>query len=292
MSAIDNSSTNVSSIDILSQYGKTFHWASYVLDKTTRLAAAKLYGICRKLDDIADEIENTDDKAVLDVIQSALINYKTDQHAISDEILELSAKWDLPLIAFIDLLNGLKSDLSHVPLDKESSLELYCYQVAGTVGLLMCPLLKVKDSRAFEHAKQLGIAMQITNIVRDVYEDALMGRRYLPYGISIDDLVDPSEEQMQEIHYLRLRYIEHADELYDYALEGLAFMGIRNAFTIYLAAINYRAIGHKISKSTLNHYKKRASLSSFEKLTNSILHIPLFLLLQTKFKIKSWFANG
>ena len=161
---------------ILKENGKSFNWAGNFLPSKYINRAAELYSFCRILDDIADS-EDTLSLKQLKGIKSYLVhNKKTSLSEINypKYFNTLSKR------AAIDLIDGLILDQNSVSFDDQAELISYSYQVAGTVGLMMCDALECRDKNANLFAIDLGIAMQLTNIARDVLEDASMGRRYLP----------------------------------------------------------------------------------------------------------------
>ena len=176
---------------LLSTYGKSFHWARYFLGKEAGLQATQLYAFCRYLDDIADQPGNlgaTKLKSIQNIFNN--YSYQTGSYPEVDNFLLLKQELDLPVFAVKDLLKGLISDQGTVLLLNENQLIQYSYKVAGTVGLMMAPILGISSKKAIPFAVDLGIAMQLTNISRDVLEDAELGRRYIP-GEWCDDLSAP-----------------------------------------------------------------------------------------------------
>ena len=166
---------------ILKNNGKSFFWASKFLPSLYVDRAAELYRFCRILDDIADSGEETS----LDNLQNFYTQFKKNDiasfnklnnHSLNcPEYLNLNSKK-----AVLNLLDGLIFDQKTVLIKEETDLICYSYQVAGTVGVMMCDALQCHNEKAKLFAIDLGIAMQLTNIARDVLEDAKMGRRYLP----------------------------------------------------------------------------------------------------------------
>ena len=169
---------------ILLNKGKTFYWARFFLSQLSAQRATRLYRFCRFIDDLADEAtDKTAVKASLSLIKSELKASHSD-HAVIIDAIQLFKECDIPINIPCELINGVMSDLSSVSVKTEGELLVYCYRVAGTVGIMMCKVLNVSNHVALFHAIDLGIAMQITNICRDVYEDALIGRVYLPASIT------------------------------------------------------------------------------------------------------------
>ena len=167
--------------------GKSFYWASFFLPKKNRIAASRLYSICRYLDDVADNSKLDTSSQIKNIFNQIKENE-------SSEINIFFKKNNINLSILKDLIDGLISDQQNVRVTDEKELIDYSYKVAGTVGLMMLPIINTKDAEARKHAIDLGIAMQLTNIARDVYEDAKMNRLYLPKEwlgqVSISDLID------------------------------------------------------------------------------------------------------
>ena len=153
--------------------GKSFYWASIFLPKKNRIAASKLYSICRYLDDVADDSKLDSSSQIKNIFKQVKEN----------EVSEIGAFFKqnhISLNILKDLIDGLISDQQNVRIKSEKDLIDYSYKVAGTVGLMMLPIINTKNNEARKHAIDLGIAMQLTNIARDIYEDAKMDRLYLP----------------------------------------------------------------------------------------------------------------
>ena len=168
---------------MLAAHGKSFHWARRFLGPRAARQATLLYAFCRFLDDIADG-DLPGGLPRLRAIDAALAtDTVVDPPADTPEVatfLALSHEAAIPRAAARDLIAGLIFDQGTVAVADEAALIVYAYQVAGTVGLMMAPILGRRDARADAFAVDLGIAMQLTNIARDVAEDANLGRRYLP----------------------------------------------------------------------------------------------------------------
>ena len=162
----------------LKKYGTTFYFASQFLSEAHTEVAAALYAVCRDIDDIADTNKDNE-SARNELLQlKASLERGTPDHPIA--VQALAIKPPLSIAVLIELIDGVILDTYLVGIRTELELLQYCYQVAGTVGLLMCDLFEVQDPIARHHAVDLGVAMQLTNICRDVEEDARNHRRYLP----------------------------------------------------------------------------------------------------------------
>jgi phytoene synthase len=166
------SNENLTPDESLAQNGESFHWAKRFLGHKMGTEAAKLYAFCRLLDDMADgDIENGPARLVN--IRAALLEGDTNADPALKSFAPLMEDQEFPLPVLIALIDGLLDDQrEEVIISSESELLRYAYRVAGTVGLLMCHVLDCHDPDAKAHAIDLGIAMQLTNIARDVLEDA------------------------------------------------------------------------------------------------------------------------
>lgn len=261
----------------LSQYGKSFAWARRFLGRQMGSDAAMLYQFCRVLDDMADgDIANG--PARLEAIHKDL----SMELPASDPLLAnfqnflQSHQFSKPVI--LALIDGLVGDQSTVRVKDEAELLRYCYRVAGTVGLLMCDVLGCEEPDARAHAIDLGIAMQLTNIARDVLEDAHMGRRYLPASwvgdISPQDIVQISDGTQtalqQPISCAVQRLLALADRYYESGLSGCTYLPVRAHVAIAIAAIVYHQIGIKIARSNYAWYRGRQFTGVLSKLWCSL----------------------
>ena len=172
--------------ELLKKHGKTFNFARLFLGQKTGIDAARLYRFCRIVDDIADESPDPDiAKVKLQALRES-ITQGTTSHPVVQDFLSLCDEYQIDRRHGITLIDGVSQDLNVVALPSLDSMIHYAFRVAGVVGLMMAPILGAKK-KGFAFAIDLGIAMQFTNIARDVLEDAKMGRRYLP-GDWVDKL--------------------------------------------------------------------------------------------------------
>jgi phytoene synthase len=234
--------------------GKTFWFASLFLPKQMATDAAVLYSFCRNLDDVADQTTasrlSQDPVQHLEQIRKDLISGNS-QDPLLAEILHLASRTGLNLRAATCLLDTLLADADGpAEILDESGLIRYCYGAAGTVGLMMCGVLGVDSPRARLQAIDLGIAMQLTNIARDVVEDATLGRRYLP-GLWVSHLtplqiIDLSKDDTKLRAKLAdgiERVLALADIFYAAAVPGFDAIPARARNGIRIAAAVYREIG-------------------------------------------------
>lgn len=254
---------------VLQEKGRSFHWARHLLGKRHAARATRLYAFCRHLDDLADEAgSNESARASLDTARRD-ISTGSSSDAVIREGLTLMRECGIEEALVLELISGALSDLDDVRMHDEAALLLYCYRVAGTVGLMMCRVLDVHDPRAFPHAVDLGIAMQLTNICRDVAADAAMGRRYLPATLIGDlqalDLVDPSFGLRGDIRKGILGLLTLADEYYSSGEAGLAYLPLQARAGILVAARVYHGIGEQLRSRGGDCWSRRAEVPTLRK---------------------------
>ena len=265
----------------LKKHGKSFYWASFFLPKRNKDAATKLYSICRFFDDLADD-NNEDQTKILTE------EFKKICDDLSHPINEFFTSHNLSIKILGDLVDGLVKDQTDVRIKNEKELIQYAYQVAGTVGLMMSPLIMVNNNKANKHAIDLGIAMQLTNIARDIYEDALMNRIYLPQdwisNTDISELTDiSSNKDLIQIKSAIKRLILLSETYYKNGFAGMRYIPLKTRLAIFFAAKIYRAIGQKIKKNGYKYSYKRIYVSTIEKLFITFVSIPEFVFLNFRY---------
>lgn len=276
--------------DILFNKGKTFYWAKLFLSKYAAKQATRLYRFCRYIDDLADEAP---DKAYafdcLNKIKAELNACESNDVIITDA-LALFDECDISVQIPIELINGVLADLALVRIKTEAQLLEYCYQVAGTVGIMMCKVLNVSEQKALFHAIDLGIAMQLTNIVRDVYADALMDRVYLPESLtgtlSADDVIALNDSDRTKIIQASQVLLKQADQYYASGYIGLVHLPFRSRVSILIAAKLYQHIGFKIKRMHFMNPKIKVFIP-----LNMKLIISIQVCSKAIFDRKFWFYN-
>ena len=256
--------------EILAKKGKSFHWAKKLLSEKHGERATRLYAFCRYLDDLADEATSpAQARAALMEVSQSLQTGRTQDPVVADAINLMSDCRIEPQIPQ-ELINGLLTDLDEVGLKTVDELLRYCYRVAGTVGLMMSDVLDVKDPAASPFAIDLGIGMQLTNICRDVQEDARMGRRYIPNEIigkiSLDDLINPPEAQEERLSFCIQFLLNLADEYYESGESGLPYLPLRARHGILIASRVYHAIGLKLESRDYRYWEGRVVIPKTRKL--------------------------
>ncbi len=232
---------------LLATKGRSFHWARYLLSNVHADRATRLYGFCRRVDDLADE--SSAPGAAHEALYA--LDRAFDTGASSDPLtidaLRLMAKCRIDVAIPRLLIEGVSGDLLAVGIADVPALLRYCYKVAGTVGLMMSAALDTCDVAAAPHAIDLGIAMQLTNLCRDVACDAQAGRRYLPASLTSAmtpaRLVYPVGADRALAQSVVLQMLDLADDYYASGNDGLHYLPSRAAQAIQVAAHVYQAIG-------------------------------------------------
>ena len=262
----------------LATFAKSFNWAGFFLPKDTYEECSKLYAFCRILDDVVDsdqdlEIKKERFNEIKDILKLYKIRFTDNENMlIVNDMLILTENKNIKKIILDDLIDGIESDLKkEVNFTTVKELLIYSYRVAGTVGLMMAKILSVKDSRALKGAIDLGIAMQLTNIARDVIEDQKIGRKYI-------------EKDFKNIKAT----LQLADTFYESSFSSIKKIPFRYRFTILVARRIYRQIGRKIiNKKNIEDYIKSGKIyvNNYGKIYQTILSLGDFIkLFFTKFE--------
>ena len=244
----------------LSIYAKSFNWAGFFLPKKTYSKCSNLYDFCRTLDNIAD------DKGEINVKLRRFLNFKNNfnNHEFQNPIIKnmwlLINEYKISTKIVDDLFDGVESDIQNVvKLNSKKELLIYSYRVAGTVGLMMAKILNVTSSDSLKSAIDLGIAMQLTNISRDVIEDSKNKRFYIKHDF----------ETIKET--LRI-----ADLFYDSSFSSIKDIPLSLRFSILVARRVYRQIGRNIiKKQSIQNYNKSGKIfvTNSGKILQTILSI-------------------
>ena len=265
---------------VLKKNGKSFYWAGMFLPKVSIKSAAELYRFCRILDDIADNGKINSLKE-LSKIRS---NIKKKTFADLENIYSIKYPKFLKSSSkkvIIDLIDGLILDQKGVLFKQEEELIRYSYHVAGTVGIMMCDALKCNNDLAKSFAIDLGIAMQLTNIARDVLEDAKMGRRYLPgtwiQNISPKEIVLAAKtNDLKKIHIISQgikKLLMLAEKYYLSGEKGFNFLPFNTRIAISVASGVYREIGVQLENKNYNWQSGRQVTSIYTKIKITLFKI-------------------
>ena len=244
----------------LSIYAKSFSWAGFFLPKQTYQKCSALYDFCRIVDNIADDDDAIESKKNKFKNFESNFNNKNFDNPIIKNMWELIDEFNISLKIINDLFEGIKSDIKErVKLNSKKELLIYSYRVAGTVGLLMAKILKVRKKSSLMSAIDLGIAMQLTNISRDVAEDLNNNRSYI-------------NENFEEIKSTLML----AETFYKNSFHSINEIPISFRFSILVARRVYRKIGYKIlKKKNLENYRNSGKIyvSNLEKVIETFLSI-------------------
>ena len=244
----------------LSIYAKSFNWAGFFLPKQTYQKCSALYDFCRIVDNIADDDDAIESKKNKFKNFESNFNNKNFDDPIIKNMWELIDEFNISLKIINDLFEGIKSDIKErVKLNSKKELLIYSYRVAGTVGLLMAKILKVRKKSSLMSAIDLGIAMQLTNISRDVAEDLNNNRSYI-------------NENFEEIKSTLML----AETFYENSFHSINEIPISFRFSILVARRVYRKIGYKIlKKKNLENYRKSGKIyvSNLEKIIETFLSV-------------------
>ena len=258
---------------ITREIARTFYYGSLFLPREKRRAAWALYAFCRIADDIADERDlYPDPMADLARWREALLGAYEGQPRgpVMRAWADTLTRFDVPLQPALDLLSGVEMDISGATFRTFEELRLYCYRVAGTVGLLMAPILGYQDAEALDAAVELGIAMQLTNVLRDLAEDAARGRLYLPteelaaFGFTRAEL-ERGAITPAFVNLMRFQ-IERANDYYQRGLRGVRLLDGDARFAIALSGLLYRAILDRIRCCHYDVFSQRIHISTTGKL--------------------------
>ena len=266
----------------LADYAKSFNWAGFFLPKIIYNDCSKLYAFCRVLDDIVDEKSNLElrIKRINEIKNILNRTYELDNHdrntldqneyeKIVKDMVILAKNNNIKRIILDDLIEGVSSDLKpKVYLRSAKDVLVYSYRVAGTVGLMMAKILNVNDTRSLKGAIDLGIAMQLTNIARDVIEDQKINRQY----------IKPDFENIEAT-------LKLADMFYKSSFTSIKKIPFKYRFAIIVARRVYRQIGRKIlKKRNMESYEKSGKIyvNNIEKIYQTILSLFDLILLFLK----------
>ena len=231
--------------NLLEKHAKSFYWASFFLSKETFKKCSSLYNFCRTLDDIVDDNKQLEDKREnFFKFKKEFIN-KDFRSSIIKEMWSTIDTENISTKIVFDLFDGVETDLKErVEINKKKDLFIYSYRVAGTVGLMMSKILKVKNKEALKGAIDLGIAMQFTNIARDVCEDKERNRQYIKSDFS----------SIQEL-------ISESQTFYEKSFKSLGSIPLRSRFSVIVARRVYRKIGDYILKQkNIDNYNKAGKI--------------------------------
>ncbi len=268
-------------------HAKSFYFAAKFLPEHKQKAVYPIYAFCRHVDDEVDEIaEKSEGGAVQAVekwkvrLEEIYFNAKAQRREGGDENErqrlvflaweDLLKTYKIPLELPLELVRGVLMDTRAKRYETFAELYVYCYRVASTVGLMSSEILGYSDKKALEYAEAMGIGMQLTNILRDIKEDAAMDRIYLPqedlrrFGVSEEQIfANKTNENFVEMMKFQ---IERARGFYQKGEKGIALLEKDSRFTVLLAARVYSRILDEIKKQDYNVFVKRAHTTRSQKI--------------------------
>ncbi len=257
---------------------KTFYWGSVFLPQPKRRAIWAIYALCRVVDDIVDEAVDApraghlrgsaSPQTALNFWRQSLKHIYahggSDNGPIELAWSHLLETYQVPLQPALELIDGVEMDLATNRYQTFDDLYLYCYRVAGTVGLLTAPIFGYQDPAALARAVELGIALQLTNILRDVGEDARKNRIYIPqdemqiFGYTEEDLM---HGVINPVFCELIRFqMSRAEEYYQRAQSGISLLDADCRLAVTLSSTLYRHILDRIRLNNYNVFTKRASV--------------------------------
>jgi phytoene synthase len=246
--------------NLLKKHAKSFYWASFFLSNGVFNKCSSLYNFCRTLDDIVDD----DNK--LEVKKEIFLKFKKDfmnknpNNQIINDMWSIINSENISKKIVIDLFDGVETDLEEkVEINSKKDLLVYSYRVAGTVGLMMSKILKVSNRESLRGAIDLGIAMQLTNIARDVCEDNKRNRKYIQSDFS----------SIKETIY-------ESEIFYQKSFKAISSISIRSRFSVIVARRIYKKIGDYIlMQKNIENFNKAGKIyvPLFEKVVQTFLSI-------------------
>jgi len=257
--------------EVLVTRARSFRWGQALLPTDAAREVALCYAFCRLVDDTADEAADTASARVaLDEIVAELSGERPARPIVA-AYKDIVRRRGIDPRAARELLAGMRFDLETVRVEDDADLLRYAYRVAGTVGVMMCGILGVDERAALPHAIDLGIAMQLSNIARDVREDAARGRVYLPRtrlaaaGVTPESVVDGTADPAR-VHAVVVDLVALADRYYESAARGMRFIPWRARAAILVAMRLYRAIGWRVVKGGPRALETRTVVPPSQKL--------------------------
>lgn len=261
---------------IVRQHAKSFYFCSHFLPLKKRLAMFAIYALCRTLDDIVDEAPSGQETKVQQELNTwrKRLDLLYSDEPVEEPILvamrSVLAEYPVKKVLFEELIAGLEMDLYKQTYQTFEQLRLYCYRVASTVGLMGSEVFGYADASALPKAEALGIAMQLTNILRDVGEDLAMGRIYLPSDelAQFDYQVSDLKAGRLDPRFIRLMQfqVKRARQFYQEADAGIPLLQPDSRLTVLAASRLYGGILQAIEYNNYDVFTRRASLSLAAKL--------------------------
>ncbi|MBA3022815.1 MAG: presqualene diphosphate synthase HpnD [Sideroxydans sp.] len=264
-------------LDKVKQSGSSFTSSFRILSKERREAMTVLYAYCREVDDVVDECSDANvARTTLNWWRNevAAIYGGKPTHPVCQALVPVVTRYQLPQEHLLEIIDGMEMDLDQPRYADFKSLQLYCYRVASVVGLLSAEIFGYTDRETLKYAHDLGIAFQLTNIIRDVGEDARRNRIYLPmdemqqFGVTAADILNARESE--NFQKLMAFQIERARRYYQQAFDHLPAADRKAQRAGLIMAAIYRAVLDEVERSGCHVLKERVSLGPAYKLRLAI----------------------
>lgn len=252
--------------------GSSFYYSFLFLPEDRRRAITALYAFCREVDDAVDECADTNlarTKLAWWRTEVAKIYNGTPQHPVARALAEVAPQYNLDEARLQEIIDGMAMDLDYNAYPDFDALRVYCHRVAGAVGMLSAEIFGYDDPRTLDYAKDLGLAFQLTNIIRDVGEDARRNRIYLPlhelaeYGVTSEDITQGQETE----NFRRLMefQVSRALRYYDEAFSKLPHGDRRQQRAGIIMAAIYRTLLEEIRADGYRVLSRRTALTPLRK---------------------------
>jgi phytoene synthase len=257
---------------ITAEHSKSFHFATALLPEEKRSAVRALYAFCRTVDDIVDEPGAADQQFNLDYWRTIVQTASAPRHdLVATAWADTLTRYYIPPHYALQLIDGVARDLAQTRYASFEDLSTYCYGVASTVGLMSMCIIGFKSNEAIPYAIKLGVALQLTNILRDVGEDFRNGRVYLPqdemnaFGISETDL-ESGQVTPRWRDFMRFQ-IDRTRKLYAESAPGIKMLEREGQLATGAASTLYSAILDVVERNDYDVFSQRASLGAWGKLS-------------------------
>jgi phytoene synthase len=270
----------------IKHHGKSFYWAGKFLKKEIFYDCSILYAFCRVVDNLVDEKSDSKNN-----IKNFIKDYqsKNSKNLVINKFKKIEAKYKIPKKYVQDLFYGVSLDTKPLKIKTTKELLKYSYYVAGTVGAMMAYIFNTTNSKAIKCAVDLGIAMQLTNISRDVVKDAYLQRIYIPENflkenITVKNIINNNFNK-KKLFFSIKKIILLAEKYYISGNSGIKFLPRTIKFPIFLASKIYQGIGKKILNDKENiYFLKRTYLNFLEKIIMTIKSYYIFIIIKGSYK--------
>ncbi len=261
---------------LTAHWAKSFYFSARFFPKDKRWATYAVYGFCRYSDNLIDNPRSRPKPQLISEVacfrRELRLAYRwgESEHPILKPFILVAKKYGIPIQYPLDLLKGVEMDIEATRYRNFDELYVFCYRVASVVGLMITHIMGYKDDRAFEYAEKLGVAMQLTNILRDVKEDKEMGRIYIPldelqqFGLTEADVMN--ENFNDQFRRLIKFQVDRAHRYYQEAQAGIPMLSADSQFAIYSASKIYQGILRKIEARGYNPFLGRVYVPLGKKL--------------------------